>query len=365
LQQIITVAFCRVLTFSITIFSFVAVKSQSFTPFADSIRIAYNIPEIAYAVVSSDKVYEMEIRGIKKANTKRIAEPNDRFRIGSNTKAITGFIAARLVKEKKISWDTRFFDLFPELKAKSNRAYYGLTLLDLLSFRTRLFPYTYTYSEPAEGEFKGNETEQRYQFARWFLRHKPVAGRDSIHFSNLGYIAAGLMMEKTSGKPYKELVDELGAISGIQFGFGAPNSADTLQPWGHDRDMNPEAPGDNYKLNWLLPAGNININLPDYVRFIQMQLQGLSGKSDLLTKEEFNFLHFGLAKFAVGWFWNIDERNRLYSYNTGNPGSFLTKVFVFKDLDRAFILLCNAQTPEADAGLDILYRELQKQYCNK
>lgn len=337
-------------------------NGQSTLAFADSVRKQYNIPEIGFAVVTSDKILEVNTLGIKKINTTLPADINDRFRIGSNTKAITGFIAAELVSQNVISWDTKFFDMFPELKTKSNRAYHDLTLLNLLSFRTKLFPYTYTYSEPAQDRFTGDEEQQRYQFTAWFFQQKPIKSKDSINFSNLGYVAAGQMLEKASGKSYKELVTELGQQLGISFGFGNPNSTDTLQPWGHNKDLVPEPLGENYKLNWLLPAGNINVSLPDYAKFIQLQLIGLSGKSELLSKEEFYFLHFGLTKFAVGWFWQKDEKNQIYSYNIGNPGTFLTKVFVFKDLDKAFILFANAQTGGADTGLNILYEELKRKY---
>jgi CubicO group peptidase (beta-lactamase class C family) len=352
----------NILTTIIVLVFFHFANGQKTIAFADSIRILYKIPELGYAVVSSEDILELATIGVKKINSDMGADPNDIFRIGSNTKAITGFIAAQLVKQKKINWDTKFFDLFPELKAKSNPAYYKLTLQNLLSFRTRLFPYTYTYSEPTQGQFTGTEEQQRYQFTTWFFKQRPVKSKDNINFSNLGYIAAGQMLEKVSGKSYKELVLDLGKSLGIHFGFGNPNSIDTLQTWGHDKDLNPEAPSDNYKLNWLLPAGNINVSLPDYVKFIQLQLCGLSGKSEILTKDEFNFLHFGLTKFSVGWFWLTDENKQTYSYNIGNPGTFLTKVFVFKDIDKAFILFANSQTTDTDTGLNILYEELKRKY---
>jgi CubicO group peptidase (beta-lactamase class C family) len=344
----------------ITIFQ--SAHAQMTTIFADSIRNQYHIPELGYAVVSSEKTLELAIIGVKRINTSIEAESTDKFRIGSNTKAITGFIAAQLVRRQKISWDTKFFDLFPELKAKSNHAYYNLTLLDLLSFRTKLFPYTYTYEEPTQDQFTGNEEEQRYQFTIWFFQHKPVRSKNDINFSNLGYVAAAEMLEKASGKSYKELVTDLGTLLGISFGFGSPNSIDTSQPWGHDKDLNSEPPGDSYKLNWLLPAGNIHVSLPDYAKFIQLQLNGLSGQSNLLTKEEFIFLHFGLPEFSVGWFWQTDENNQTYSYNIGNPGTFLTKVFVFKNIDRAFILFANSQSADTDTGLTVLYEELKSKY---
>ena len=132
---------------------------QNMQQFADSVRLASHIPELGYAAISSTEIKEIRLSGEKKVNTACTAAPTDRFRIGSNTKAITGFIAAQLVKDKKISWDTKFFDLFPELKHTSKKAYHRLTLLDLLSFRTRLFPYTYTYDQPKEGQFTGAEEQ--------------------------------------------------------------------------------------------------------------------------------------------------------------------------------------------------------------
>lgn len=352
---------------SCTLFFFILsffVNAQSTLTFADSIRRVYHIPELGFAVVSSTKVYEMQTMGVKKNTSSLIAQPNDKFRIGSNTKAITGFIAALLVKQNKIAWDTKFFDLFPELRLKSNSAYYHLTLLNLLTFRTKLFPYTYTYSKPSKEQFTGDESEQRYQFATWFFQQKPVSHKDTINLSNLGYVAAGLMLEKVSGKSYKQLVTDLGLQLDINFSFGAPNSIDTLQPWGHDKNLKPEPPGDSYKLNWLLAAGNINVSLPDYAKFIQLQLQGLSGQSKLLTKEEFVFLHYGLNEFSVGWFWLTDENKKTFSYNIGNPGTFLTKVYVFKDIDKAFILFSNSQTTNTDEGLDVLFNELYNKYCH-
>ncbi len=337
-------------------------NGQNTVSFADSIRKAYHIPELNFAVLSSDSILEMHSLGLKKIGTYRKSDIHDLFRIGSNTKAITGFIAALLVKQGKLSWDTRFFDLYPELKAASNPTYSNLNLLNLLTFRTRLPRYTYTNKHPTPDQFTGNEEQQRFQFAQWALKQKPVPTKDSISFSNLGYVIAGLMLEKASGKPYKELVTDLGKQLSINFYFGQPNNIDTLQPWGHNEHRSPEPPGKNSKLDWLLPTGNITISLPDYAKFIQLQLQGLSGKSDLLTANEFNFLHYGRPEFSIGWFYNSDENNNVYTHNTGNPGTFLTNVYVFKDRNRAIIIFANAQTMEVEEGENLLFEQLRKIY---
>lgn len=349
-----------------TLLSIPGILTAQTSAFADSIRIAYAIPELGYAVVSSTEILEVHTLGVKQIGTDRAAEPDDRFRIGSNTKAITGFIAALLVKEGKISWDTPFFDLYPELKAKSDPAYHDLTLLNLLSFRTRLYAWTYTNAKPKKRQFKGDEAQQRYEFTRWFFRQPPVADTlREMHFSNLGYVAAGLMLEQVTGKSYKQLVEELGTRVGIHFYFGNPNTTDPSQPWGHDKDLNPEPPGDSYKLNWLLPAGNITLSLPDYAKFIQLQLQGLAGQSTLLPQEAFEFLFSGLPGWSVGWNTLAYPDGRTYSFNAGNPGTFLSKVFVFPQIDRAFIVLTNAQTDAAEYGIDVLLEELYEPYILK
>lgn len=329
---------------------------------ADSIRRLYEIPELAYAVVSADSVLEMHVLGNRRWGADYAAGPVDRFRIGSNTKGITGFIAARLVKQGVINWDTRFFDLYPELKEQSRHAYQELTLLDLLTFRTRLLKWTYTDTAPPAEEIIGDEPAQRYAFMAWCLRQPPVPETSGPSFSNPAYVAAGFMLEKATGRSYVELVADLGKELGIHFGFGAPNATDKDQPWGHGQDLEPEPPQENGKLNWLLAAGNIQLSLPDYAKFIQLQLAGAAGRSPLLSSEEFHFLHQGRDRFAVGWFWEREATGDPVVYNIGNPGTFLSKVYMLPAKDRAFIFLCNAQTSMAEHGLNELYREVKRRY---
>lgn len=89
--------------------------------FADSIRKSYNIPEISYAVIDSRSTLEIAALGKHSVNLPDAATLNDRFHIGSNTKAMTAFVIAKYVENGKLKWTTQFFDLFPEWKQKANR----------------------------------------------------------------------------------------------------------------------------------------------------------------------------------------------------------------------------------------------------
>jgi CubicO group peptidase (beta-lactamase class C family) len=337
--------------------------AQSNRAFAESIRLKYKIPELAYAVVSSDSIFEIQSLGFQSVNSTLKARLNDKFRLGSCTKTITSYIAELIVKQGLIKWDTKFFAMFPELKSKSNKAYHDFNLKDLLTLRANLMSWTYTNEEPTQEMIKGNVQEQRYEFITWILQQPPSLQNRNYYFSNPSYVAAGLMLEKATGKNYETLVADLGKSLGIKFDFGQPNLKDVNQPWGHNANLEPEKPVLNYKLNWLSAAGNINVSLPDYTKFIQLQLQGLLGRSKIFSSKEFEYFHYGLPDFSFGWKSNIDDKSKLkYSYHEGNPGTFLTKTFICKDIDKAFIIFANVQSDEAENGINALLAELKKQY---
>ncbi|QSW91140.1 beta-lactamase family protein [Flavobacterium endoglycinae] len=336
--------------------------AQKNNAFAEKVREQYKIPELAYAVVSSDSIFEMEVLGYQRNNSSSKAKIDDRFRLGSMTKTITSYIATLLVKEGKIKWNTKFFDLYPELKTKSNPNTYNFTLQDFLTFRAKLPIWSYGNQTPTKKEITGNDQQQRYEFIAWFFRQNFNVEKQDIYWSNPSYVAAGLMLEKATGKTYETLVKELGKSLNIDFDFGQPNIKDKNQPWGHDENLKPEKPALNYELNWLSSAGNINCSLPDYCKFSQMQLQGLLGKSKLLTAEEFNNMHCGFPEYSFGWQSEIKENGLKYSFHNGSPGTFLTKVYLCPSINKAFILFANVQSEEADQGLMILLNKLQEQY---
>ncbi|PSK92027.1 serine hydrolase domain-containing protein [Taibaiella chishuiensis] len=336
------------------------VHAQPSLRIADSIRRHYRIPELAYAVIKADTILDMAATGVKKKGSSAKANLQDRFHIGSNTKAITAFIAARLVAQQQISWHTTFFSLFPELKKERIDTSVDYALDDLLSFRAALPPYTYTVRSPLREQITGNEPQQRYALAQYLLRQKPVAPDEGFYLTNTGYILAGLMLEKASGRSYKTLVKELGDTLGIAFGFGYPNGTDTLQTWGHDAVGNPLAPFDHYKLDWLLSAGNINITLPDYARFIQEFLKPVPS---LLSRAVTDQLLYGRPGFAYGWFTEKDSAGRyLVASNEGNAGAFITRVQVVKEQNIAFIIFTNAATAATAKGIDVLLTALKRTY---
>jgi len=353
----------RLLTIALIVFPFF-VHAQDLLKFADSIRIAYSIPELAFAAVSSDSVLVIHTMGVQRYNTNYSARPGDRFHIGSNTKAITAFIAALQVKEKKLDWSSTYLGCFPELRWRSRNVYDSITLEHLLTFRGLVQGYTYTNESPKREELRGNYDEQRYWLAANFLTLPPMpVMKNGLTPSNIDYIMAGVMLEKATGKTYKQLVGALGTLLGIDFRFDYPNLKDTAQPWGHNSELQPQPSAENYKMNWLLPAGNINVKPEEYLRFVQVQLKGLKGESQLLPQKTFEKLLFGRPPFSFGWFNSTNPvTGHHIAYNEGDAGAFVTRVQIIKEADRGYIVFTNVSSPEAREGVTILMAELAKRF---
>ena len=70
----------------------------------ENIRVESGSPAAAGIILSQSEVIALEIVGLRLAGEITPATLNDRFHIGSNTKASTATVGANLVNEDVISW---------------------------------------------------------------------------------------------------------------------------------------------------------------------------------------------------------------------------------------------------------------------
>jgi D-alanyl-D-alanine carboxypeptidase len=340
------------------------------TVYLDSLMHAHEIPAMAYAVVTEDRVIAMGIRGYRKIEVKTEtgkATLRDYFHLGSNTKAITGYVAAYWVEQKKLDWQTEFFTLFPEWKDSSLSAYHHITLQDLLSHQAGIRPFTSGLEFRLLPPFSGTASEKRKAFAQHLLTLKPVGTGDqkAYRYSNAGYTLAALMLEKVSGKSWEELCQEvLQQKLKLDFIMGWPNQYSENQPFGHALDGSTvkSLPKDfDYNMALIEPASDISMNILDYVGFIQQNLKGLKGKKTLLLPETVNRLHLGLPKYAIGW-GNLQDEGKIITDHAGSTGTFY--VYALNDIKTgiSYIVFMNTGTPKAQEGLFKWLAELKKLY---
>lgn len=334
--------------------------------FADSIRNAYNIPEISYAVVDSKSTLEIAALGRHSIDLQDTATLNDRFHIGSNTKAMTAFIVAKYVEKGKLKWTTKFFDIFPDWKENSKVEYYNITLQDLLSHRARIQPFQGD-NDPTIPDFKGTKQEKRKAFGKFVLLLNPVE-IDTVHkfnYSNADYTLATLMLEKVAQKSWEQLVEKVfNKDLKLNVKLSWPENQKIKDTWGHSFENDkliPVPSNTDYHLDFTEPAGDINIKLKNYAKFIQLNLQGLKGNNNYLTAKTYQFIHKGIDNYSLGWY-NIYENSKELSTHSGTAGTYYSLVHIDRIKKKAFIIFTNSFNQDTQQGVRLLMRKLKENY---
>lgn len=344
-------------------------RAQSIHQIVDSLRRTYEIPELAVAVVKPDTVPLLHVCGYHRADLMKASDTaliTDYFHLGSNSKAITGFIAAWLVEKRKLKWNTRFFDLYPQWRRKSQEVYLDMDLSELLAHRAWIPAYSSDTFYKGLPEFKGTTAERRAEFGKYLIQQPPVPiDEKPIHYSDAGYTLAALMMEKASGKTWEQLVEiVLNEKLHLCYSIGWPGSIDSNQPWGHYLKKSTLIPcsGDSITdFRFIEPAANVSMTLPEYARFIQLNLQGQIGKGNVLKAATYEYLHFGLDQYSIGWA-NRTGTGSLKIEHSGSAGLFFCYTLVDSSIATAYIVIANRGGESVQKATEILLEILKLKY---
>lgn len=303
------------------------------------------------AVMDSKDILFHEIQGARVTGKHDRATLEDYFHIGSCAKSVLAVIAALLVEQHRIRWDTPFFELLPELKDAADSAYAGITLEDLLLCRAGIKSYTYLATEPLP-EIDPAAADRRAEFARHLVQQPPSSRKSGDRFeylySNASYTMASLMLERVTGKRYEEtVVETLATGMGIEARIGWPNSIGPDQPWGHLIDgqrIETFGPEHEYRLpDLLMPAGDLSMTPRDYALYTQSHLRGLRGIDGLIPSAAFRHIHLAMGGFALGVV-NGKLAGRQYSGFDGCAGTFFCRSIIVPESDFALAIMANAGT---------------------
>jgi CubicO group peptidase (beta-lactamase class C family) len=286
-------------------------------------------------------------------------------------------ISGKLIEQDKLRWDTKFFDIFPELQAEANKEYHAITLEDLFLCKAGIQPFTSGDEKyPVFDAFDGN---MRDQFIQWLLQQPPGSDKTADHkfqhlYSNAGYTLIAAMLEKVSGRSWEALMQQtLTTDLGFSVVFGWPNSYHTSQPWGHGNfsydpltqtekifnELRAFPPEDSYKLNKLIaPAGDLSMKPLDFVKYTQLHLQGLTGISNYLSSEMYQTIHFGHQGFSLGVGNNSIEGKRVSGFD-GSAGTFYCRSILIPEDDFAFTIMINSGAQKA---VDWITFKIAKRY---
>jgi CubicO group peptidase (beta-lactamase class C family) len=322
----------------------------------ERIRTQYELPGLAAAIVQGQVAVATAAVGVRRLGAPDRIKLNDRFHIASCTKSMTATVAAILVNQRRLSWTARLVDLVPELRGTIRPEYRAATLEQLLAHAAQMPAYTQFGPQRLEElkSLRGSATEQRLAFLREVLASEPPnQGSGDAAYSNVGYTAAALMMERATGEAWERLVRQrlFESLAMTDVGFGWPATAETPeQPRGHVRRAGrliAQPLDDSYLLPIALwPAGAVNSSIGDLARYVADHLNGLRGERALLPRTSYERLHRTLngeaEGFTLGWGVRRDSRWGVVHYGAGSGGTFFVRIVIVPDLDVAIVVASNS-----------------------
>lgn len=263
-----------------------------------------SLPSLAAVVIVDGKWRGQGVAGVRKQGAEVEVTIHDKYHIGSCSKAFTATLAARLVEEELLSWETSIEETLSQWKPelKIGKAQLHQLVTNTGGFPKEVPPRIWKQAWKASGDSR----EQRSSFVKAMMKNAAYTPGEEYEYSNTGFSVAGAMMEEATDKSWEELIDEkifqpLGMKSA---GFYAPatDQKDPDQPWGHRKDGTPVPPGpgsDNPAA--IAPAGAIHCSLPDLVPWMTMHLQEKVGPV-LREEKSFERLHTPVREgYAMGW----------------------------------------------------------------
>lgn len=258
----------------------------------ETLRDAYVIPGISAAIYRDGQLVEHAVSGIRKVGSPDLIAREDKFHLGSCTKSMTATLAATFVEDGKLSWKSTLSDLFPDIEIHPSLR--DVTYEMLLAHGSGLEkdPDDATYLELEKLE----TLEGREKLTILYLSKTPTFKIGTFNYSNIGYIIAGHILEKISGKSWEMLLQERLFIP-LQMqscGFGPtsdPTETVPTQPWGHIIREWTIKPVHDDNAAFYGPSANVHCSVSDWVKYLDIHLRGFNGEAKLLREESFQQLH--------------------------------------------------------------------------
>ena len=243
----------------------------------EAIRQDADLPALTGGVIRDGKLAELVAVGVRVRGNPATVTADDRFHLGSNGKSMTATLAAVMVEQGTIRWNTTIAQAFPEVRNRLNPAYASVTLEELLNHRSGIGT-----DETPEGSARVERFQSRARWAAegrqllvrdWLTTVPPAVKRGEFLYSNVGYTVAGAMLERMAGRGFEWLLKErvfapLGMTSAV---FGMPLAGGRIgQPGGHGVDGSPEPLPSPVDI--LSPSGGVSMSMADWAKYLRVHL---------------------------------------------------------------------------------------------
>lgn len=292
-----------------------------------SLREDHAIPALVLAEFSCEEERTAWAGVLRSDRDEKISQ-TARFNTGSNAKSMLATVAGRLSERGQLDLDAPLKLLWPEAAAaepdKSE-----ITLAQLLSHSSGLPAFDTGAQLDTVRDFTSERMPITQATALWFLQQPLVGtpGQQTL-YSNAGYIVAGGILERITGRAFEEVMrEELFEPLEIDAAFGEPRHLGENEPFGHyvsDGKVTPYNEAESPIPPYLSAAGNVALSMDNYIEYLQAHLCGLQGQDTKLLSAGMTMkLHQVTLEGGAALGWGITELgNEITSFHVGGTGDF-------------------------------------------
>jgi CubicO group peptidase (beta-lactamase class C family) len=335
--------------------SSVASSVEDVSSLLEPIRKKYDLPALAGSIVGREGTLAIGATGQRARGVNDPVAIDDRWHLGSCTKAMTSTLVALLVEEGRLSWETTIGEIYPR-ETTIQLEWQPVTIEHLLRLVSGLpADGTRWVDELSDGALEGPMRDRRLNIVRADLAQPPKSAPGvATRYSNAGYVIAGSMIEMRMDVSWEDLMRQrlfkpLGMTSA---GFGPPGPLP--QPQGHLRRV-PLGIGPDADIPPALgPAGTVHASLEDWGRFISFHLAGASTGTELLPKESFVRMQSPTPGTDDAMGWIATERNWGGHVITASGSNlrWYARVWVAPEEGFAVLVVTNEGGDDASTGTD-------------
>lgn len=275
------------------------------------------------------------------------------YRIASLTKQFTATLTMQLVEQGKIKLDDKISLYVPELKPEIGDK---VTIHQLLNHTSGIVDYA---NFPGFWANRLGERVPRADFITIMNRELEFTPGSIGHYNSSGYTLLGYVIEKVSGKPYGEALDEkiLKPLGMTHSAYDAPEKLIARKASGYVRVLGKYQPAPPLWMPNIASGGGMVSTVGDLLKWDQ----ALYGEK-LLSAESKRLMFTPYVKDDVwgdlgyGYGWMIGKREiggkpRLVHEHGGNANGYRSLITRYPDEKRLVVILLNEGNGNKGPGI--------------
>jgi CubicO group peptidase (beta-lactamase class C family) len=323
----------------------------------DSVARTYidkeNASGMSIGVIQDGKTYFYHYGEMDKS-TKKMADNNTFYEIGSITKTFSGILLAHAVLEKKIDLETdirRYLtEEYPNLEYKNQ----PILIKHLANHTSGIisFPILDIASQKgydAKNPYKHYTNEMVLAYLHK-IKLDTVPGFKS-NYSNFATGLLGIILEKTYKMSYADLVknyitDPL-SIKATKIVLNEEEEKIFAKPYTENGDLT-----SHWDITGLGAAGAIRSNIVDMLQYAKANMA--AADEAMAYSQKSTFKQGATSETGLFWQLNINKKGQIVTWHNGGTGGFSTFCGFIKEKNKAVVILANSSNNVTQTAMNLL-----------